>query len=119
MIENIGSMSFEDASTSNIPVDIWVSQITDKWTKPHNGYGFQATPDQVGKYIVHADNYMPRRGMLGGEDGFVYGAVVDTLDEVREIFEKYIIPLYETALAILKKMAGGNTKTPLYHWQDD
>ena len=119
MYRDIGNIALNHADDANIPVDIWLTKITDEHLTEHNGHGFVADPADVGKLMLHADNYMPRRARLSGDhEGFAYQAVCDTEADVKEIIEKFIKPLYQTALKVLDAMSTGDIESNLYYWKE-
>ena len=87
-IEEIGFAFIDDG---NIPVNIRIKQEGDKW-------------------VLRADNYMPRR-MSVSEDRFTF---IGTKEEIQELIQKKILPLYKTAVHILENMF--TEFTSLYFW---
>jgi len=84
---------------ANIPVDIWLTKESEK-------HAWQLT----------ADNYMPRKGYLAGENTIKIRAT--TREELAEIVREKIIPLYESALKQLNLIVEGKAKS-LYYWEID
>lgn len=116
MYKDIGDIEFAEADDANVPVDIWLYKITDEHTEPDNGDGFVVEPEDVGKFMLYADNYMPRKERLCGQA--IFQAVCDTEADVKEIIEKFIKPLYQTALKVLDAISTGDTKSHLYYWKE-
>jgi hypothetical protein len=114
MIENRGELEIRNADDANVPVDIWVSQINND--SFNNGYGDKISQDDIGKWELHANNYMPRRASLA-EDCDAYFIVADTKEEIAELIEKYILPLYRVAIEVLTDMAATG-KGHLYYWEN-
>jgi hypothetical protein len=98
MIINEGENSFETADDANIPVDIWLHDNDE---------------DYPNKFVLKAGNYMPRRGRIAEE---AYKAICDTREEVEEIINKHILPLYNKAIDKIKNMAKEG-RGDLYYWK--
>ena len=112
MIENTGELNIEGADSANIPVDIWLHNPVD-WVEADYQYNGEQDPKDL--WLLSANNYMPRKARLGSESGPCY-EVWGTEQELRDLIAKYIIPLYETALNVLKNMSTGNGNTNLHYW---
>lgn len=107
--KNVSDLSIEGANDANVPVDIWIKQVT-KDNKDEYLYV------QVGSWVLNASNYMPRRARLSeGGDGYLVEA--DTREELVELLKKHVLPLYKNALAKLEGMITG-TCTHLYYWDE-
>ena len=94
--ENYGELSIDnDADDANVPVNVSI---------------FQNQEDEEIKYnwLMTADNYMPRRGRVSD---CAYKVGANTEQELVELVQKHIVPLYEAALHNLKT-TGGN-----YYWE--
>lgn len=92
MLEDIGDLSLEDMDESNIPVNCFLTE-----------------PDEDGgKWTWEAENFMPRRRLIGGS----YDLEADSKDEILEAVRKHVVPLYEAALKNLRE-TGEN-----YYWKE-
>lgn len=92
MIKSIGEMELSDANEMNIPVCVFLS----------------APEESETAWTLTANNYMPRRNYIK-EGAFEYHA--DSKDELMLLINRYVIPLYETAIKSLK------TNGKLYFWE--
>lgn len=90
MHKNLGEIAIEDCDEMNVPVHAFLSK------------------NDAGKWEWTADNYMPRKGYINQSQ---YEVVADTEEELMQLIQKYVVPLYEAAIASLKQ--DGN----LYYWQ--
>lgn len=97
MIESAGSVSIAGADSSNIPVHIRISPVSDN-------------PNY--KWVLQASNYCPRKSCVY-ED--VYEIFSDSEDELRNLIREKILPLYMNAVTILLDMINGDGKE-LYYW---
>jgi hypothetical protein len=115
MIFEVGELSIKYANDANIPVDIWLKKLDDK-NEQAEKYPWNERPEEAQSctWCLQADNYMPRRSGLGGENSYLIFA--DTLEELQELVRKHILPLYQTAINILTNMASGNEPCKLYYW---
>jgi hypothetical protein len=86
-------MGLEEADDMNVPVCIFISEPCESETA----------------WTLSANNYMPRRNFIA-EGMYEYHS--DSKEELLALVQKYIVPLYETALRRLK--TDGN----LYYWQE-
>ena len=69
------------------------------------------------KWRLVADNYMSRRGRLGGEHSYM--AICDTKEEAVSLIKEHILPLYQTALKVLEGICSGDSaQDHLYYWQE-
>jgi hypothetical protein len=98
--KDLGELSVDDADEANVPVDIWL--VPD--------------PDNPGGWRLRANNYMPRRGRLSGEDSY------DARSESREVLvalvHKHWLPLYQAALKTITELKPDNeNKAYLYYWE--
>ncbi len=113
MIENTGNINIEEADDANIPVDIWLKPYAD--TEIDQFPIYEGEQDTTNLWCLCANNYMPRKARLSGEGAYI---VWGTKEELQEIIRKYIIPLYQVALKILKGISNGNGFTHLYYWSE-
>lgn len=93
MIENteFSECSFESMNDANVPVNIRISE-----------------PDEENnKWVLSADNYMPRRARIAVD---AYSVEADTREELELLVQERIVPLYEAALLNLR------SKNELYYW---
>ena len=102
-VEECGECEFAEPDMGNIPVGIFLLEIqdSDRDDEP---------PDH--KWRLTADNFMVRKGRIS--DGG-YRATAPTREALVEIVRKYIVPLYEVAMANLAAMIDG-TNDSLYYW---
>jgi hypothetical protein len=76
---------------ANVPVNIRISE-----------------PDEDNdKWVLSADNYMPRRARIAPE---AYSVEADTREELVLLVQENIVPLYEAALLNLR------SESKLYYW---
>lgn len=92
MIKDIGGMGFEEANDANIPVCIFISEPSESETA----------------WELTANNYMPRKNWIS-EGEYKYQA--DSRQELYDLVQKFVVPLYRTALEQLTKNG------ELYYWQ--
>lgn len=92
MIKSIGEMGLEEANEMNVPVQIFISEPSESETA----------------WELCANNYMPRKNLIS-ECQYKY--LADNKEELVELVRKYVVPLYEVAVARLKD-AG-----ELYYWE--
>jgi hypothetical protein len=93
MIENtaFAEISLESINDANVPVNIRISE-----------------PDEDNdKWVLSADNYMPRRARIAPE---AYSVEADTREELVLLVQESIVPLYEAALLNLR------SESKLYYW---
>lgn len=100
-VEESGECEFQHARSSNIPVGIFLSEMDAKQ--------YDCPPDH--KWQLNADNFMPRKGLGEG----AYRATAPTREALVEVVRKYILPLYEAAMANLAGILAG-TNDSLYYW---
>lgn len=93
-----GECPIDEADEANIPVNIWIGKDDDEW-------------------LLHADNYMPRKSTVHPIAFNVHASDRQTLEE---LVEKYVVPLYENALKKLKDMkkADVDGTSYLYFWDE-
>lgn len=89
-------MRFEECDDANVPVDIWL----------------RAPDEDCRKFVLHAGNYMPRKGVVTDH---AYHQEFDTRDEAVACLKKYVLPMYETALLAIHEIAAG-ARECLYYW---
>ena len=89
MIKSIGDINIEHCDDANVPVNCSIFQEDD------------------GKWTLHADNFMPRKSRVAES---MYREVADTKEELVEVVNKHVVPLYEAALKKLKETGG------CYYW---
>lgn len=93
MIEDteFSELPYKSIDDANIPVNIAICE-----------------PDEENdKWILSADNYMPRRACIAPD---VYSVEADTRKELELLVQEIIVPLYEAALFNLRN------KNELYYW---
>ena len=91
MLRDTGDMAIESANEMNIPVVCFLHE-----------------PDRENcLWSWSAINFMPRKERLGSR----YYLEADTKEEIIELVNKYVIPLYEAAMTNLKT-SGDN-----YYWE--
>ena len=94
--EDLGEISISSANSSNIPVDIWLTE--------EDGY-----------WVLSADNYMPRRSRLSGEASYKARSK-DRAVLVKAVHEHWL-PLYQAAVATLQALeADDRGVASLYYW---
>ena len=106
MISDSGEIEIEAADRANVPVNIFIAKQEDD------------EGEETGKWVLTADNFMPRR--CRAEDG-AYGVEADTLEELQGVIRKHVLPLYEVALANINdmlSMTGEEDEMPShYYWE--
>ena len=105
MQASLGELQFDDADNANIPVDIWLVPVTEDDSIP-GGLNFEP------KFVLRAANYCPRKCNVYDS---AYEVYADNREELVNLLNKHVIPLYKTALNILNEMADG-TNDGLYYW---
>ncbi len=100
-LEEYGELEFSTADDANIPVSIFLSEIEDDDENENANH----------KWKLTADNYMPRKGRASDT---AYEATAPTREALVEVIKKYILPLYQTAIANLNAMIEG-TNGSLYY----
>lgn len=102
MIKDIGEIGMSHSDDANIPINIWLVRIGESEEYYSTGYRWQ----------LSASNYMPRKSRLS-EDSYL--VISDNREELTDLIQKHIIPLYENALNKLQGMIKG-TNDSLYYW---
>jgi len=102
-VEESGECEFQYADDANIPVGIFLSEMDDSDRD-------DCPPDH--KWQLNADNFMPRKGLGEG----AYRVTAPTREALVEVVRRYILPLYEVAMANLTAMIAG-TNDKLYYWR--
>jgi hypothetical protein len=109
--ENLGENAIESANDANIPVDIWLKKIKED---DEEGDGKHA-----GMWRLTANNYMPRKARLSGENS--YKVIAKDRDVLVKLIHKYWLPLYQIAVEILTEMKPSqihdNGTACLYYWE--
>ena len=100
-----GELSLNDLDDANIPVDIWLAELTEDDELYSEGYRFS----------LKCGNYMPRKGRVEESAVEVYAK---NREDIQKAVAKYILPLYQTALKIVTKMVNEG-KGDLYYWMED
>jgi hypothetical protein len=113
MIESIGDLDPDIADNANVPVNVWLMQITE------NGAGdslcrSDADPDWA-TWVLTADNYMPRKARVTQD---AYRIVATSREELAAIVRDSWMPLYELAAGVMREICEG-TQTHLYYWERD
>lgn len=107
--EDQGDISIEGADDANVPVDIWLTQIADDAEDEDRG--------RRGWWRLRANNYMPRKGYLGGEHSYL--AISKDREVLAALVRVHWLPLYQTAVKVLTEMKPNEEGTAcLYYWQD-
>ncbi len=100
--ENLGDLDVDEANGANVPVSVFLHKGEDE----HEGY-----------WLLVADNYMPRKGV-----------VIDTGFKIRSrnreilvgLVREHWLPLYEVALKKLRDLEQDEDGTAaLYYWEMD
>jgi hypothetical protein len=91
MLEDLGELDITCADDANIPVNCFL------------GNEDEEHPNQ---WVWTADNFMPRKSHVSSG---AYRLVADTKEEILELIQKHVVPLYEIALAKIKT-------GELYYW---
>jgi hypothetical protein len=111
--DDLGEISIDDADDSNIPVDIWLKKVKEE--------DDEGDREHAGMWRLTADNYMPRRGRLSGENS--YKAFSKERETLVKLVHKHWLPLYKTAVEILTEMKPSETHDNgtacLYYWQKE
>jgi hypothetical protein len=94
-VEDVGSIQITDCNDANIPVSCFLIEPNENEDE-----------DYQGKWKWTADNYMPRKGISVDQ----YQLFADTKEEILELINKHVVPLYQIALNEIK------TGT-LYYWE--
>lgn len=101
MIESHGDLGVECINDANVPVCIWFHGPEHRW-------------NTTGQWSLRASNYMPRKEKVV-EGAYIFTA--DTKEELSELVEKHILPLYVKATDILRQMVAGKL-TNLFYWSE-
>lgn len=112
-MQNYGDIEIEEANEANIPVDIWVNEITDEFLEDNDDTDDNIYQNNRGKWVLKADNYMPRKSRLSGENAYL--VIFDSYEELAEAVSTYILPLYQTAVSVLEAIISKN-QDHLYYW---
>ena len=108
---DLGNIEATEADYANIPVDIWLTKVDAESRRERPK--FRA-------WLLTANNYMPRRGALSGENA--YCVTADSRTVLVQIVKKYWLPIYQKAVArlltfdMLDKNAEKGTSS-LYYWR--
>lgn len=108
-ITELGDCSFSGAGDANIPVDLWLRPPGHEDTEDEDG-------DTDDKWVLTAGNYQPRKARVTAEGTF--RAAADTREELVGLVQEHVVPLYETALTVLKQIVAGEADH-LYYWQKE
>lgn len=108
---NRGEMTLADFDDANVPVDIWVEELVKEDADGDDVAIFNAGY----RYTIRCGNYMPRKGAVSES---AVSAFAKDKETIQKAMNKYIIPLYQTALNKLNKMAETG-KGDLYYWDND
>jgi hypothetical protein len=105
--KDLGEISVEEADEANIPVDIWLDKV-DEEAREEN-------PELL-TWELHANNYMPRKGRLSGEQA--YRLTSDDRAVLVALVKKHWLPLYKTAVAKLEAFDKPDAEgvSELYYW---
>ncbi len=93
-IEDLGDIPIDRCDDANIPVICFLIPPEDNDEHP-------------GKWMWTASNFMPRKEIIGSG----YRLVADTKEEILELVNKHVVPLYAIALSEIQ------TGT-LYYWNE-
>lgn len=104
MFANYGEYPIESANHANIPVDIWLTPVDESES--------DVEVDFVPKYSLTASNYMPRKGVV---DEGAYQYYADNREELVELVNKHVMPLYKNASVRLAGICSGINNS-LYYW---
>lgn len=108
---DLGNIEATEADYANVPVDIWLTKV--------NAESRRERP-KFRAWLLTANNYMPRRGELSGENA--YCVTADSRDVLVQLVKKYWLPLYQAAETRLvmfdvpDKNAEKGTSS-LYYWR--
>ena len=91
MIRDIGSIPVSGCDDANVPMNCFISP-------PDREYGM---------WTWHADNFMPRKGYMGGS----YRMEADSKEEIIDVLRKHVVPLYQIAFENMRD-SGHN-----YYWE--
>lgn len=107
MIENVGEVEWEAFDDANVPVDIWVHKRGSKDFDEEEAGDFN--------FSITANNYMPRKARLGGEQ--ICQVFCHTEDEVRQVLTAWR-QIYLQAMSKFDKMID-TCEGNLYYWAHD
>jgi len=99
--EDLGTICIEECDDANIPVNCFLTQIKpgdEDYAKKYHGW-----------FAWYADNFMPRKQTV--DTGRAFEILARKKQTILSLVTKYVVPLYEAALANLKS-SGGN-----YYWK--
>jgi len=101
-----GEIEPDEADEMNIPVNIW---LTPPGRVDNEAYGDT-------HWSLSADNFMPRRSRVAGEQYEVWSRDRDVLVA---IVHRHWLPLYKVAVKLLEEMAPDDDGTAaLYYWEE-
>jgi len=107
---NRGEMTLAEFDDANVPVDIWLEELN-----KDNADDDLAIYNAGYRYSLRCGNYMPRKGSVSEGAVNAFGKDKETMQKA---INKYILPLYQTAISKITKMAEtGNGD--LYYWSND
>lgn len=104
-VQESGECEFAKVGDANIPLNIFLKKIDFDMRE------VLAMPQGHGWELI-ADNYMPRKGAISE---YAFLATAPTREALVEVVRKYILPLYENAMANLQAMIAG-TNDSLCYW---
>lgn len=110
-LHNVGEMALNNFNDANIPVDIWIEELNEETDDGESDEKYKAGY----RFRLHCGNYMPRKGRVEECAADVYTKDKESLQNA---VKKYILPLYQTALNIVTKMAN-ECKGSLYYWEEE
>jgi hypothetical protein len=100
-----GTIPITEANDANIPVNLRI--YPPKGTAAKEDYECSKS----GKWELTARNFCPRLIDDGRSNLGDYGVEADTEADLMAVIQKYVVPLYETALNSIK------TTGQLYYWE--
>jgi len=107
-----GRIPLRECDHANIPVNIYVVPIDPR-------YGRDGSYAERGyKWMLYADNYMPRRARSDTE---MYRVYARTRESIIAYMHKYITPWYEAAAKHMREAMPDSTDDggfSLYYWPD-
>ncbi len=107
-ILDVGDIPLSECDGANIPVNIFVSSLDPEHTWDGTYY------ERGYRWVLRADNFMPRRGACS--DG-VYHVYAKTREELVAYMHKHVTPWYEAAAKHLYEARPDKDGSfSLYYW---
>ncbi len=119
MIKSIGQEELGEHDDANIPCNIFITaidendieEVDENWGGDEESDG--PAPSSWAKWKLHADNFMPRKGLADG----VYTYVASTKEELMELVKEKVLPSYIIAVKAVTELSEGK-RDSFHYWTE-